>query len=142
MAFDKVPGLRSHPKSLNEVISLICPEHDIRIRPRDRIRTNQRNTTHRTISKNFQFNSREIDNRYRQLFTNVLNFCSPVYSCSLWDSKLPVTGTLYITDNYLCFASFNNSNNLIVPFVQIQSLKKITIRTIQVIYLVMVLNIW
>eukprot|EP01119_Soliformovum_irregulare_P019434 TRINITY_DN6147_c0_g1_i1.p1 TRINITY_DN6147_c0_g1~~TRINITY_DN6147_c0_g1_i1.p1 ORF type:complete len:775 (-),score=207.57 TRINITY_DN6147_c0_g1_i1:598-2922(-) len=47
------------------------------------------------------------------------------YSCSLWVGSLPHQGTMYISENYLCFGS--SKDKLVLPFRRITSLSKETV---------------
>eukprot|EP01114_Cavostelium_apophysatum_P020796 TRINITY_DN7067_c0_g1_i1.p1 TRINITY_DN7067_c0_g1~~TRINITY_DN7067_c0_g1_i1.p1 ORF type:complete len:309 (+),score=88.18 TRINITY_DN7067_c0_g1_i1:173-1099(+) len=50
------------------------------------------------------------------------------FLCYLWKS-IPTTGTLFITENYVCFASPLNNKQLRIPFVDITKLEKKSYRT-------------
>eukprot|EP01116_Phalansterium_solitarium_P024769 TRINITY_DN9166_c0_g1_i1.p1 TRINITY_DN9166_c0_g1~~TRINITY_DN9166_c0_g1_i1.p1 ORF type:complete len:250 (-),score=33.85 TRINITY_DN9166_c0_g1_i1:27-776(-) len=57
-----------------------------------------------------------------------------VFACSLWRT-LPTAGSLYASENYLCFVSPFMQKHLILPFSEIRSIQKVNHKTTNAIKL-------
>jgi hypothetical protein len=82
-----------------------------------------------SFTKSFQLSERLISGTI-SLFFEILKFIA--YNCSLWE-KIPVTGTLFLTENNVCFASTFTKKFVTLPFEDITSITKETIKAIQYI---------
>jgi len=55
------------------------------------------------------------------------------YLCSIWDMNVPVTGTLYLSENHACYASGFLKRTIMIPFVGIKSISKEKHKQVQTI---------
>jgi hypothetical protein len=55
------------------------------------------------------------------------------YYCSLWTSKIPIRGTLHVTDNSLCFSSSFLKSGIIIKLNDVRTLQKETHKSVHTV---------